>query len=192
MKQAAEEAKSPDPKKKAEAMRSGMTFHTVLGDIAYDKKGDRTSIDLVWEVVEESPRRQDHLPADSDPKPIRLRAGAPPGCCSPPAIRSAPFGDGAKTRRRCPVKIEADEGVTEVHLHQQLDDLDAAAAPFREGRVDFRLAVHGKSDLGPARGRRLGLDAVAAPQAEHEVAARRAASRRSTRIRLPGVREFEA
>jgi branched-chain amino acid transport system substrate-binding protein len=48
MKQAAEKAKSLDTKKIAEAMHSGMTFHTVIGDIAYDKKGDRTSVDYVW------------------------------------------------------------------------------------------------------------------------------------------------
>ena len=34
----------------AEAMHSGMTFHTVIGDIAYDKKGDRTTVDYVWYV----------------------------------------------------------------------------------------------------------------------------------------------
>ena len=50
LKQAAEEAKSLDPKTMADAMHSGMTFHTVLGDIAYDKKGDRTSINYVWYV----------------------------------------------------------------------------------------------------------------------------------------------
>jgi branched-chain amino acid transport system substrate-binding protein len=50
VKQAAEKAKSLDPKKVAEVMHSGMTFHTVIGDIAYDKKGDRTSIDYVWYV----------------------------------------------------------------------------------------------------------------------------------------------
>ena len=50
MKQAAEKAKSLDPKKVAEAMHSGMPFHTVIGDIAYDKKGDRTSVDYVWYV----------------------------------------------------------------------------------------------------------------------------------------------
>ncbi len=48
IKQAAEKAKSLDPKKVAEVMHSGMTFHTVIGDIAYDKKGDRTSVDYVW------------------------------------------------------------------------------------------------------------------------------------------------
>ena len=48
MKQAAEKAKSLDTKKIAEVMHSGMTFHTVIGDIAYDKKGDRTSVDYVW------------------------------------------------------------------------------------------------------------------------------------------------
>jgi branched-chain amino acid transport system substrate-binding protein len=50
MKQAAEKAKSLDPKKMAEVMHSGMTFQTVIGPIAYDKKGDRTSVDFVWYV----------------------------------------------------------------------------------------------------------------------------------------------
>jgi branched-chain amino acid transport system substrate-binding protein len=27
-----------------------MTFNTVIGPIAYDKKGDRTSVDFVWYV----------------------------------------------------------------------------------------------------------------------------------------------
>jgi len=50
MKQAAEKAKSLDPKKMAEAMHSGMTFHTVVGDFSYDKKGDLTKADYVWYV----------------------------------------------------------------------------------------------------------------------------------------------
>src|SRR6202167_639529 len=50
IKQAAEKANSLDPKKLAEVMHSGMSFHTVIGDIAYDKKGDRTTIDYVWYV----------------------------------------------------------------------------------------------------------------------------------------------
>ena len=48
--QAAEQAKSLDPKKLAEVMHSGKAFHTVLGDIAYDAKGDRTTVDYVWYV----------------------------------------------------------------------------------------------------------------------------------------------
>jgi branched-chain amino acid transport system substrate-binding protein len=40
IKQAAEAAKSLDPKKVAEVMHSGKTFSTVAGDIAFDKKGD--------------------------------------------------------------------------------------------------------------------------------------------------------
>src|SRR5271165_6711993 len=55
IKQAAEKAKSTDPKKVAEAMHSGMTFNTVIGPIAYDKKGDRTSVDYVWYVWEKAP-----------------------------------------------------------------------------------------------------------------------------------------
>jgi branched-chain amino acid transport system substrate-binding protein len=47
IKQAAEAAKSLDPKKVAEKMHSGMKFKTVLGDLAFDKKGDITKLDYV-------------------------------------------------------------------------------------------------------------------------------------------------
>ncbi len=40
MKQAAEKAKSLDPKKVAAVMHSGMKFKTVLGELSFDKKGD--------------------------------------------------------------------------------------------------------------------------------------------------------
>jgi branched-chain amino acid transport system substrate-binding protein len=46
-KQAAEAAKSLDPKKVADEMHSGKHFKTVIGDIAYDKKGDITRLDYV-------------------------------------------------------------------------------------------------------------------------------------------------
>jgi branched-chain amino acid transport system substrate-binding protein len=55
MKQAAEKANSLDPKKVAEVMHSGTPFHTVIGDIAYDKKGDRTTVDYVWYVWKKGP-----------------------------------------------------------------------------------------------------------------------------------------
>jgi branched-chain amino acid transport system substrate-binding protein len=42
IKQAAEQAKSADPKKVAEVMHSGKVFNTVLGDVSFDKKGDVT------------------------------------------------------------------------------------------------------------------------------------------------------
>jgi len=50
IKQAIEKANSTEPKKVAEVMHSGMAFKTVLGDISYDAKGDRTSMDYVWYV----------------------------------------------------------------------------------------------------------------------------------------------
>ena len=50
IKQAAEEAKSLDPKKVAEVMHSGKKFSTVIGDISYDKKGDITRLDYVMYV----------------------------------------------------------------------------------------------------------------------------------------------
>jgi branched-chain amino acid transport system substrate-binding protein len=52
--QAAAGAKSVDPQKVAEVMHSGAPFKTVLGDIAYDKKGDITRLDYVmytWKKV---------------------------------------------------------------------------------------------------------------------------------------------
>ena len=45
--QAATAAKSLDPKKVAAEMHSGKHFKTVIGDIAYDKKGDITRLDYV-------------------------------------------------------------------------------------------------------------------------------------------------
>jgi branched-chain amino acid transport system substrate-binding protein len=47
MAQAAAEGKTTDPQKLAEIMHSGKTFNTVLGDISFDKKGDRTTVDYV-------------------------------------------------------------------------------------------------------------------------------------------------
>jgi branched-chain amino acid transport system substrate-binding protein len=47
IKQAAEAAKSTDPKKVAAELASGKTFKTVLGDLSYDKKGDITRLDYV-------------------------------------------------------------------------------------------------------------------------------------------------
>jgi branched-chain amino acid transport system substrate-binding protein len=47
IKQAAEAAKSLDPKKVAEKMHSGMQFKTVLGDLSFNSKGDITKLDYV-------------------------------------------------------------------------------------------------------------------------------------------------
>jgi branched-chain amino acid transport system substrate-binding protein len=50
IKAAAEQAKSIDTKKVADAMHSGKPFKTVIGDISYDKKGDITRLDYVMYV----------------------------------------------------------------------------------------------------------------------------------------------
>ncbi|MCZ8271271.1 MAG: branched-chain amino acid ABC transporter substrate-binding protein [Beijerinckiaceae bacterium] len=47
MAQAAEAAKSLDPKKVAEQIRSGQKFKTVIGELSFDKKGDITRPDYV-------------------------------------------------------------------------------------------------------------------------------------------------
>ena len=55
IKQAAEAAKSLEPKKVAEKMHSGMHFKTVIGDLSYDKKGDITRLDYVMYVWKKQP-----------------------------------------------------------------------------------------------------------------------------------------
>ncbi|MEA2880163.1 MAG: branched-chain amino acid transport system substrate-binding protein [Hyphomicrobiales bacterium] len=50
IKQAAEQAKSLDPKKVAEVIKSGKKFKTVIGEMSYDKKGDITRPDYVMYV----------------------------------------------------------------------------------------------------------------------------------------------
>ncbi len=50
MKQAAEAAKSLDPKKVAAQIKSGQKFKTVIGEMSYDKKGDITRPDYVMYV----------------------------------------------------------------------------------------------------------------------------------------------
>ncbi|HZT25321.1 MAG TPA: branched-chain amino acid ABC transporter substrate-binding protein [Pseudolabrys sp.] len=54
-KQAAEAAKSLDPKKVAAEMHSGKHFNTVIGDISYDKKGDITRLDYVVYIWKKDP-----------------------------------------------------------------------------------------------------------------------------------------
>jgi len=55
IKQAAEQAKSLDPKKVAEVMHSGKKFKTVIGEIGYDKKGDITRPDYTMYVWKKQP-----------------------------------------------------------------------------------------------------------------------------------------
>jgi branched-chain amino acid transport system substrate-binding protein len=50
IKQAAEAARSVDPKNVAEKMHSGMNFKTVIGDISFDEKGDITQLGYVMYV----------------------------------------------------------------------------------------------------------------------------------------------
>src|SRR6478609_7531353 len=55
IKQAAEQAKSLDPKKVAEVIKSGKKFKTVIGELSYDKKGDVTRLDYVVYVWKKQP-----------------------------------------------------------------------------------------------------------------------------------------
>src|SRR4030081_1939904 len=55
IKQAAEAAKSLDPKKVAAQMYSGQKFKTVIGDISYDKKGYVSRLDYVVYVWKKNP-----------------------------------------------------------------------------------------------------------------------------------------
>ena len=55
IKQAAEQAKSLDPKKVSETIKSGKAYKTVIGDLAYNKKGDVTRLDYVMYVWKKDP-----------------------------------------------------------------------------------------------------------------------------------------
>jgi branched-chain amino acid transport system substrate-binding protein len=55
IKQAAEAAKSLDPKKVAAQIKSGQKFKTVIGDLTFDKKGDITRPDYVVYVWKKGP-----------------------------------------------------------------------------------------------------------------------------------------
>lgn len=55
IKQAAESAKSLDPRKVADQIRSGQKFKTVIGELSYDKKGDVTRLDYVVYVWKKNP-----------------------------------------------------------------------------------------------------------------------------------------
>jgi branched-chain amino acid transport system substrate-binding protein len=52
---AAADSSSLDPKKVAEATKSGKAFKTVIGDLAYDKKGDITRLDYVMYTWKKGP-----------------------------------------------------------------------------------------------------------------------------------------
>jgi branched-chain amino acid transport system substrate-binding protein len=54
LKQAIETAKTTDSKKVAEVMHSGKVFDTVIGNISYDAKGDRTDSDYVMYMWKKS------------------------------------------------------------------------------------------------------------------------------------------
>ena len=92
--QAAEQAKSVDPKKVAEAMKSGKTFKTVIGDIAFDKKGDITRPDYtmyVWKkaATTRSPTsRTVSLPLG---RPGKGASGRPFSLRRPSALDSGPI-----------------------------------------------------------------------------------------------------
>ena len=58
MAEAAEQAKSIDPKKMAEVMHSGAKFHTVIGDLSYDKKGDLQQAGYVMYTWKKQPNGQ--------------------------------------------------------------------------------------------------------------------------------------
>jgi branched-chain amino acid transport system substrate-binding protein len=55
IKQAAEAAKSLDPKKVSAQIKSGQKFKTVIGEMSYDKKGDITRPDYVMYVWKKQP-----------------------------------------------------------------------------------------------------------------------------------------
>ncbi len=67
MKQAADAAKSLDPKKVAAQIKSGQKFQTVIGELTFDKKGDITRPDYVvyvWKKGADGKITYEELPAN--------------------------------------------------------------------------------------------------------------------------------
>jgi branched-chain amino acid transport system substrate-binding protein len=67
IKQAADAAKSLDPKKVAEQIKSGQKFKTVIGEMSFDKKGDITRPDYVvyvWKKGADGKISYEELPAN--------------------------------------------------------------------------------------------------------------------------------
>jgi branched-chain amino acid transport system substrate-binding protein len=67
MKQAADAAKSLDPKKVAAQIKSGQKFQTVIGELSFDKKGDITRPDYVvyvWKKGADGKITYEELPAN--------------------------------------------------------------------------------------------------------------------------------
>ena len=67
MKQAADAAKSLDPKKVAAQIKSGQKFQTVIGELSFDKKGDITRPDYVvyvWKKGADGRITYEELPAN--------------------------------------------------------------------------------------------------------------------------------
>lgn len=56
IKQAADAAKSLEPKKVAAMMHSGKKFNTVIGNLSFDKKGDITRLDYVMYIWKKGPQ----------------------------------------------------------------------------------------------------------------------------------------
>ena len=67
LKQAIEATKSVDPKTVAAYMRTGVEFNTVIGDIAFDEKGDIKQVGLRHVHVDEAAGRPHHLRAELTP-----------------------------------------------------------------------------------------------------------------------------
>ncbi|MGD9920945.1 MAG: branched-chain amino acid ABC transporter substrate-binding protein [Pseudorhodoplanes sp.] len=67
IKQAADAAKSLDPKKVADMIKSGRKFNTVIGELSFDKKGDITRPDYVvyvWKKGADGKITYEELPAN--------------------------------------------------------------------------------------------------------------------------------
>jgi len=73
--------KSLDPKKVAEAMHSGMTFHTAVGNISYDKSGDLTTIEFVWFVWKKGDDGRITYKQTSDPNCCQKTGDCPRADC---------------------------------------------------------------------------------------------------------------
>ncbi|WP_348536123.1 ABC transporter substrate-binding protein [Labrys sp. LIt4] len=112
--QAAAQAGTPEPRRMAAVMHAGDLFHTVLGDIAFDAKGDRTTPDLIvyrwqkgsdgtitYEPVEpQTPIAAAGTPPDNAADEIETAQDTPKPA---PAVETAPLAETVPVAKAAPV-----------------------------------------------------------------------------------------
>lgn len=165
LQQAAQQARTVDPRRMADVMHAGQPFQTVLGDIAFDAKGDRTTPDLIvyrWQKGDDGtityepiePEAPATAMADAAPEAQNTASGAPAVAAAPaaepPAITKTPA-----VTKTAPVSVASGEAPRRAalvignsayrsvsRLPNTLRDADLVGQALRATGIDDVTVVH--------------------------------------------------